>query len=245
MQAAYKSIRLFNNGLLEWFSHIHPLTPLLVWGPVAVALIGYGASAGQLGLGTMAGLGLSGLLVWSLAEYVLHRYVFHFKPRHPWQERLVFIMHGIHHADPMDPTRLVMTPTVALVLALIFYPTFRGVFGLFSEPLWVNPFFGFFILGYLTYDYTHYSVHHFTPRTRWGKALKQNHMLHHFVNQELRWGVSTPLWDWVFGTYHEPVPVKKSHAKKAKPQPAAAGLVTEGLKRSIGKQSGSRKSIKR
>ncbi|MCM2322727.1 MAG: sterol desaturase family protein, partial [Oligoflexia bacterium] len=49
-------------------------------------------------------------------------------------------------------------------------------------------------------DYTHFAVHHFTPRTRYGKMLKQHHMLHHYVDPEARWGVSSPFWDYVFGT---------------------------------------------
>lgn len=211
MQQAYKSIRLFESGALEWFSHIHPLTPLLFWGPVTAGLIGYGVTADHLSLAVMFGLALGGLLSWSLAEYVLHRFVFHFEPQGAFQERLVFIMHGIHHADPGDPTRLVMAPSVSIILALIFYPTFRAILG----HAWVNPFFGFFILGYLVYDYTHYAVHHFTPRTAMGKALKQNHMIHHYVDHDSRWGVSSPLWDWVFGTLHEPRPAQKLQVSRS------------------------------
>jgi sterol desaturase/sphingolipid hydroxylase (fatty acid hydroxylase superfamily) len=211
MQTAYKSIRLFKNDFFEWFSHIHPLTPLVFWGPIASWFIWRGYSHDGLSLLAVLTLGAGGLLTWSLAEYVLHRFVFHFKPTTPAGERWVFIMHGIHHADPMDPTRLVMAPLVAFLLAAIFYPIFWAVLG--AEL--VSPFFGFFIVGYLCYDYTHYAVHHFTQRTSWGKSLKQNHMLHHYVNHDLRWGVSTPLWDYVFGTFTEPTPVKKPRARTA------------------------------
>lgn len=204
MQAAYKSIRLFKSGFFEWFSHIHPLTPLVVWGPVSGWLIWRGHHAG-LGLLDLAAVGVLALFVWSLSEYVLHRFVFHFKPKGELLERLHFIMHGIHHADPVDPTRLVMPPPVALALSALLYPFFRLLLG----PVWIDPFFGFFLVGYLCYDYTHYAVHHFRPRTRWGQRLKQNHMIHHYVNSEVRWGVSSPIWDWVFGTFHEPVPVRK------------------------------------
>ena len=225
MQAAYKSIRLFKNPALEWVSHIHPLTPLAVWGPVAAWFIWRGFSLNGLSVFAVLGVGALALLAWSLAEYVLHRFVFHFHPEGELQERLQFIMHGIHHADPVDPTRLVMTPTVALILALIFYPIFRALLG----PVWINPFFGFFIVGYLCYDYTHYAVHHFTPRTRFGKALKQSHMIHHYVNHNLRWGVSSPLWDWVFGTLSEPMPVKK---------PKMALRPAQGLKRDGNRKAG-------
>lgn len=208
MQTAYKSVRLFKSPFLEKFTHIHPLTPLLVWGPVVAWFLWRSFSVDALSVPGVLGVGFLGVLCWSLAEYSLHRFVFHFEAKGGIGERLVFIMHGIHHADPVDPTRLVMAPPVALILAVIFYAIFRALLG----PIWVDPFFAFFIVGYLCYDYTHYAVHHFKPRTRVGKFLKQHHMIHHYVSPELRMGVSSPLWDLVFGTFKEPVHTKpKSH----------------------------------
>src|SRR3954465_10705768 len=61
------------------------------------------------------------------------------------------------------------------------------------------PFAGF-ILGYLFYDYTHYYVHHFVPRTDFGKRLREHHMRHHFQDHRYGYGVSSPLWDFVFRT---------------------------------------------
>ncbi|MGZ3688162.1 MAG: sterol desaturase family protein, partial [Bdellovibrionota bacterium] len=83
------------------------------------------------------------------------------------------------------------------------YAIVRPILG----PIYWQPFYAFFIIGYLTYDYIHYSVHHFRPRTAVGKRLKQLHMNHHFVSHEALWGVSSPLWDVIFRTMHE----KKSH----------------------------------
>jgi sterol desaturase/sphingolipid hydroxylase (fatty acid hydroxylase superfamily) len=38
------------------------------------------------------------------------------------------------------------------------------------------------------------------PRTEAGAKLRKHHYLHHFKTPEARYGVSTPLWDVVFGT---------------------------------------------
>jgi sterol desaturase/sphingolipid hydroxylase (fatty acid hydroxylase superfamily) len=217
MQTAYKSIRLFKSPFLEKFSHVHPLTPLVIWTPVVVWFLWRALTVDGISPLAVLGLGIGALLVWSLTEYVLHRMIFHFKPEGELQERLQFIIHGLHHADPVDPTRLVMPPIVSIFLAFMLFPLFRSALG----PVYVDPFFAFFVVGYLCYDYIHYSVHHFTPRTRVGKFLKQSHMIHHYVNHELRWGVSSPLWDWVFGTYAEPV--------TSKPRKGSAG--NKGLKR--------------
>ena len=47
---------------------------------------------------------------------------------------------------------------------------------------------------------THWWTHVGKARTRWGKYLRRHHMLHHFKDHDLYFGVSTPLWDFVFGT---------------------------------------------
>jgi sterol desaturase/sphingolipid hydroxylase (fatty acid hydroxylase superfamily) len=151
-------------------------------------------------------MALVGFGFWTLTEYVLHRFVFHFKPKGAWQEKLYFIIHGNHHADPNDPSRLVMPPIGSLILGFFLYSFYR----MFLGPVWVDPFFFGFIIGYLSYDYTHYAIHHFRPLTRFGRWNKQHHMFHHFVGHEARWGVSSPFWDYVFNSVLEKKPQPKS-----------------------------------
>jgi len=189
-----ESIRIFKSPLLETFTHVHPITPLLLWSPVVALLVWRSWLTYQMGIFQIAGLMFSGLLCWSLLEYLLHRFVFHFQARGPIEERIQFILHGLHHADPSDPTRLVMPPIVSIALALIFYSVFRVLLG----RVFVYPFFSAFVVGYLSYDYIHFSIHHFKPRTRIGKFLKKNHMLHHYHPKGARYGVSSPLWDSIF-----------------------------------------------
>ena len=194
------SIRLFESDFLERFTHVHPIIPLVMWTPLITYLIWRSFAVDHLSFAAVAGLGLAALFVWTFAEYTLHRFVFHLKPTTPARTRLAFIIHGLHHDDPVDASRLVMPPLPGLILAALLYSLFRGLLG----PVLVEPFFAFFIVGYLCYDYIHFSVHHFNPKTRAGKYLKASHMRHHFVSHEARWGVSSPLWDYVFGTVHPP-----------------------------------------
>ena len=107
-------IRLFKSDFLEFFTHIHPAVVLAIWLPVVVvsliiAITGRpdGASAFYIPVGFAVGL-----FTWTFAEYMLHRFVFHFRPRNAWQERLSFLFHGVHHAQPMSKTRLGMPPAV-------------------------------------------------------------------------------------------------------------------------------------
>ena len=57
-----------------------------------------------------------------------------------------------------------------------------------------------FILGYMTYDVTHYYIHHNKPTLSYWKGLKDYHILHHYKNPKLGYGVSNKLWDYVFNT---------------------------------------------
>lgn len=200
------SILLFKNPVLEALTHVHPITPLLMWAPVVVYLQILSARAGLDRVGIVALSGL-GFVLWTLVEYLLHRYAFHFKATSKFSERVVYLAHGNHHDAPQDATRLVMPPFPALLLATLLFLGFRAVLGV----QWVMPFFSGFLVGYLCYDYIHYSVHHFMPKSSIGKFLKNHHMKHHFMTHGARWGVSTPLWDLVFGTMEEKVHASVKH----------------------------------
>jgi dihydroceramide fatty acyl 2-hydroxylase len=192
-----QSIRLFRSELLEALTHVHPIVPLIVWGPVAVYLLWRSASVNGIPTAQIVGVGVLGLVVWTLAEYGLHRFVFHFRAQSRVGRYLVFLFHGVHHAAPRDKTRLVMPPAGSIIVMAALYPVFR-----FAVPApWIEPFVAFFIIGYLVYDYTHYATHHFPMRTPPLHFLKVYHLQHHYGAEGLRYGVSSPVWDRVFGTY--------------------------------------------
>jgi sterol desaturase/sphingolipid hydroxylase (fatty acid hydroxylase superfamily) len=147
-----------------------------------------------------------------LTEDALHRFVFHYPAKTPFGNRMVYLMHGLHHEDPADPTRLVMPPAPAAIYSAILFPVFRYLVG--AE--YAEAFIACFLMGYLAYDYTHYFIHHFTPRTPVGKFLKKHHLMHHYANYESRWGVSNPLWDYVFGTASDVKEESKDSASRVK-----------------------------
>jgi dihydroceramide fatty acyl 2-hydroxylase len=186
---------LFHSRFLDFFSRIHPSVPALIFVPVVAAGVVLGARDGYSAIELILLVG-AGLLVWTLTEYWLHRLVFHWEPDHPIGSRLHFIIHGVHHDHPNDRLRLVMPPAVSVPLAALFLWGFTLIFG---TPA-AYPIISGFIAGYLTYDYTHYHVHHHTPRTQLGKRLREQHMRHHFQDHRFGYGVSSPLWDVVFGT---------------------------------------------
>ena len=196
-------IRLFESDFLEFFTHIHPVVVAVIWVPVIAIFLGVAVitrSERESPLYIPFGF-LVGLFVWTFAEYTLHRFVFHFRPRVPWQERASFLFHGVHHAQPMSKTRLVMPPAVSIPLALLFLGAFYLILGvLLAIPHWVAPLFSGFIAGYFVYDMLHYSTHHFRLRWRFWQFLRQHHMRHHAQTPDMRFGVSSPFWDIVFRT---------------------------------------------
>jgi dihydroceramide fatty acyl 2-hydroxylase len=190
---------MFETPLIERFSRIHPATPFVFWLPVC-GYLAFRAYENGMGPGVGLSLGLLGLFVWTLSEYVLHRWVFHYVGPRLWQRRLHFVLHGVHHDFPQDGDRLVFPLGASIPFGLTFYLAFRALAG----PVLVDPLFVGFGLGYLAYDGTHYAIHHFRMSSRLGKWIKRHHMIHHHTGAHARWGVTSPLWDYVFGTMKSP-----------------------------------------
>ncbi len=196
-------IRLFKSDFLEYFTHISPITVLVIWVPVAGYFLARAVAEAAVGLNAIyiPVAFIIGLLVWTFTEYMMHRFVFHFRPRNAAQEKIIFLFHGVHHAQPQLKTRLVMPPILSVPLAFLFYALFASIVGgLFNAPLWIAPMFSGVVTGYLIYDMTHYATHHFAMHAGWFKWLKRYHMMHHWKTPNERYGVSSPLWDVVFHT---------------------------------------------
>jgi sterol desaturase/sphingolipid hydroxylase (fatty acid hydroxylase superfamily) len=196
-------IRLFKSDFLEFFTHISPLVVLIFWLPVSLFFLV--SAILTLPVSTPVAIlpiaFILGLFLWTFAEYTLHRFLFHYAPKGKRQERIIFLFHGVHHAQPQCKTRLVMPPVVSIPMALVFYALFTLIFGIIlAAPLWVAPVFSGFILGYLLYDLTHYATHHFKMRTGYLKFIKRYHLQHHYKTPDRRYGVTSPIWDSVFKT---------------------------------------------
>ena len=150
---------------------------------------------------------LFGLAFWTITEYVLHRGLFHvdyYLPDNRAANTLHFLLHCIHHYLPMDRLRLVMPPTLFLVLATPFWYLAHTVF-FYDYWAAVCVFCGG-IFGYVCYDMTHYFLHHRNLPSYY-RELKKYHLQHHFMDYENGFGVTSRFWDRVFGTELGPPPV--------------------------------------
>lgn len=191
--------RLFQSEYLEMMTKTHPVVIYSLYIPVILFLLYFGHEYKYLGAGRIVLFFALGMLVWSLMEYVLHRFVFHLVSENPKLSKAIYKMHGIHHEYPRDRERLFMPPVPSIIVASSFFGLQYLIMG------WnVLAFFPGFLAGYLMYGSMHYAIHAFTPPS-FLKALWRNHHLHHYKYPEKGFGVSSVLWDHVFGT----IPPKK------------------------------------
>lgn len=191
-----ESTRMFKSDFLEIFSKMHPATPLIIFVPVILFFMYQTLFILKLNWGYALLFIIGGLFVWTITEYILHRFLFHYKPSSKIGQRIHFIFHGVHHDYPNDAKRLVMAPAVSVPLAILFYYLFKALVG----EAYVAPFFTGFVIGYLIYDMTHYAIHHFQFKNAFWQQIKKHHMVHHYVDDDNGYGVSSKFWDIIFRT---------------------------------------------
>lgn len=190
--------QLFKNPLLERLSRTHIAVPLVIFFSYAAGLLYWSVTHTTLSAGVTVALFFTGWIVFTWVEYQVHRHVFHMATYTKWREKLQYTMHGVHHEFPKDKDRLAMPPLLSVTIATILLLLLRLVLGDF-----VFAFLPGFLVGYAAYLGVHYMVHAYQPPKNFLKALWINHGIHHYKNGEIVFGVSSPLWDYIYGTMRE------------------------------------------
>ena len=188
--------RMFKNNFFESLSKVPFYVPLIIYIPVIAVFIWLALGYAHCNFFAFLGLFVAGIIMWTLMEYLIHRYPFHYVSSNKTIARLVWIAHGVHHDFPRDRLRLVMPPSVSIPVAIIFYLIFWWIFG---RPL-VYCFFAGFVTGYLIYDMMHYALHYYRFTSSVMHKLMRHHALHHYKDPGKAFGISQPFWDYVFGT---------------------------------------------
>ena len=139
-----------------------------------------------------------GFFSWGLVEYVLHRFAFHFEARSEKGRELIYAMHLSHHEDPKALDQLFASLRMSLPFAVIYALLAWAVTWSWQSASYL--FIGL-VAGYFSYEFLHYQAHHRAPRSRVFRYLKKYHMLHHHQTPDLRFGVTSPFVDYLFGTF--------------------------------------------
>jgi sterol desaturase/sphingolipid hydroxylase (fatty acid hydroxylase superfamily) len=189
---------LFENPILEKLSRTHISVPLTVFFSYAAALLYWSVTHTSLSALTTVGMFSIGFVLFTWVEYMTHRYIFHMDTYTKWREKLQYTIHGVHHEYPKDKERLAMPPLLSITIATLLLFGFRALLGdlVFS-------FLPGFLVGYAYYLSVHYIVHVYQPPKNIFKALWINHSVHHYKHGDYVFGVSSPFWDYVYGTMRE------------------------------------------
>ncbi|MBP1841387.1 sterol desaturase family protein [Formosa algae] len=196
---AHGNAQIFKNPFLERLTKTNPISNIIVYGVTIAFMVYYAIAVQNLSVINFIGLFMFGIVFWTFAEYILHRYVFHWVTEAAWSKRFHFIMHGSHHEFPRDKDRLLMPPVPGLIMASILFGLFYMVFWVLGMTPLVYGFFPGFFSGYLMYSFVHRATHVMRPPKRF-KKLWLHHSLHHYKYPDKAFGVSNRFWDRVFGT---------------------------------------------
>jgi sterol desaturase/sphingolipid hydroxylase (fatty acid hydroxylase superfamily) len=160
--------------------------------PIAVltlTAVNIGHVTGRSGFEWLAAC-LVGLTLWTFLEYVLHRVALHWMP-------IFSPMHSQHHGEPLAYLGTPSWVSVSVWLSVILLPAWWALGFNVANGLTVG-----IMVGYWWYGYVHHVIHHHTLKrtSAYFSELRAWHMRHHHSPKRGNFGVTTSLWDHIFGT---------------------------------------------
>lgn len=126
-----------------------------------------------------------GILAWSLIEYMIHAWLSH------TFDTFAAPLHDVHHQDP----RAVFTVRAWIPIAIIWLMGL-ALFGFAPGMIFLTG----IVSGFVAYEAIHYRIHFRDPRGALAARLRTRHLIHHHSNPQVCFGVTSELWDLIFGT---------------------------------------------
>ncbi|EQC47978.1 sterol desaturase family protein [Bacteriovorax sp. Seq25_V] len=155
------------------------------------------------------------LIIAPFYEWLLHKYVLHGRALNESEAKQKYMdrLHRDHHRYPKKVDLLFAPLSAGLSIPIQFF-----ILGcLVTQNIDIGIYLAFVSLTYyLFYEWIHLAHHvdSYYPKTGWGKALKNSHLLHHYKNENYWWGVTSNFGDKVLGTYPLSNEVAKSTTVK-------------------------------
>jgi sterol desaturase/sphingolipid hydroxylase (fatty acid hydroxylase superfamily) len=157
------------------------------------------ASAEEFSVITSLASLVAGLLSWGLVEYSIHRWVLHREPPKGAAGMPGNRTHLAHHADPNALDRLNVQLSESLPVCVVYFLIAWALTGDWRAAAFA---YDGLMLGYFFYEYLDYQAHHGAARGRVVRYFRRYHLLHHHYDARVRFGVTSPLFDYLFGTFH-------------------------------------------
>ena len=155
--------------------------------------------SGELSLPRTGAFFFLGLFIWGLYEYVVHRWVLHREPGANGLDLPGNRTHLKHHADPLSLERLNVQLSESLPVSVVYCLIAWAATGSWQSMTYL---YTGLMVGYFFYEYLDFQAHHGMSRSRFVRYFRKYHLLHHHYDAKVRYGVTSPLFDYLFGTYH-------------------------------------------
>lgn len=159
--------------------------PRRVWKAVRVRIIR-----------SLPGAAVLGAMSWTALEYGLHRFAMH----EMRGRGLASVEHLSHHADVTYFSPASKKALSAAATTVVVHPIARAVAG----RRWARAYTAGLIATYYGYEVAHRRIHTHPPASGYGRWARRSHLHHHFGSPMRNFGVTTPVWDRVLGTYDDP-----------------------------------------
>ena len=187
--------KIFSSSLLESLTRTHVAIPIALFMLVAIGIMYWGITYSYVSVLIAFVTFFIGLVSFSWVEYNIHRYLFHMVINTGFKKDIQYKFHGVHHEYPKDKMRLAMPPLVSITIVITLFFLFRLIMGDF-----VYGFLPGFLVGYASYLFIHYIIHAFRPPKNIFRILWIHHGIHHYKRNDKAFGVSSPLWDYLYRT---------------------------------------------
>jgi len=175
-----------------------------IYPPVLAAFPAYAAVTARGTAATWLATAAIGLALWTLVEYFIHRILFHNVP----------FFRDLHNAHHKNPKALIDSP-IWSSLTIVFVVVLAPSVWVFGTHLGTAFTFGM-ALGYFMYSIVHHAMHFWSfSHDSYFYRAKHRHALHHYSEIDGNFGVTTPFWDYVFGTaLPEPQLAKQAEGRR-------------------------------
>lgn len=139
-----------------------------------------------------------GFVSWGPLEYALHRFVFHYGGRSEFARKFLNAAHLSHHENPKATEHLFASLKMSVPIAAAYWLAAWIFLRNWSDASYL---FVGLIGGYFAYEWLHFQAHHGRPAIPLLRYLQKYHLLHHYRTPDLRFGVTSPFFDFLFGTF--------------------------------------------
>jgi hypothetical protein len=143
----------------------------------------------------------AGAASWSLAEWVTHNWLGHKLAKN---RNFFAVEHVRHHRTTSYFAPSWKKGAAAVLVSGAVMPVASLLVGAKLGAAYTLGFAG----TYLGYELLHRLAHIAPPRTRYGRWARKHHFHHHFHSPNANHGVTSPIWDHVFGSYEPPSKVR-------------------------------------